>query len=237
MRQGSAAGATRQPTGSASYASCSFSSNGYGLVLEVEAQREVRRLRIGVELVLVLGPAQSVVRFGVDARELRPEMDVAHAECEVGTIRGVQVPQSGPRKLVHRRQLTEAPELAALVVAERSLLNGAANHGAVRCRNGSRLTPQIAARILRFRTGVGRRVAVEVVGAVDRVVAALVVEHGVDAELPLEQVEAVLDGEQVAWGVVAREYAPTVDRDLGLLDDAVAIRIVERVRLVPLGVQ
>src|SRR5579884_2606053 len=57
-----------------------ISSSSRGLVLEIETEHEVGRRRRGLELVLVVRLRQAVVRFRIDAGELRPQMQVARGE-------------------------------------------------------------------------------------------------------------------------------------------------------------
>src|SRR3954463_13578152 len=63
-------------------------SSSYGLVLQVRAQREVRRLRRGVEFVLDFRLRHPVVRLGIHSGELAPVVNVADAEHQRRSLLG-----------------------------------------------------------------------------------------------------------------------------------------------------
>src|SRR5947209_1681977 len=134
-------------------------------IFEVEAHREVRRCRGGLELVLPFRPigSEAVVRFRIDTRELRPHVEVPRGEDEARAGLRAKLTRHGARKLPGSGELAKLPELAVHEVAGGSLRAHTARHAPVELRDGTRLLPQWGRWILRLAACQRVGVALEVV--------------------------------------------------------------------------
>src|SRR4051812_37890573 len=147
------------------------------LVPEIQTEGEIGRRGVGLELELRLAVVQASVRFGIETREIRPRVEITSAEDEArSTLRAHETTQPVGH-LHHRRELAPLPELAVHEVAGAALeVLPVWVRRAERLRDRARLLIERRVRVLRLATRERRRVALEVVHAVLRAIAALVVE-------------------------------------------------------------